>query len=72
MAKRIIETKSAGRAKQFTPLARQQGSVLLIAVFITSVIVAIAARFTGDFQLSVARAEHTIIGAQLQQYSYSV
>ncbi|MGS2718578.1 type II secretion system minor pseudopilin GspK [Eionea flava] len=51
--------------------AKQRGSVLLIAVFITSVIVAIAARFTGDFQLSVARAEHTIIGAQLQQYAYS-
>lgn len=50
---------------------QQRGSVLLIAVFITSVIVAISARFTGDFQLSVARAEHTIIGAQLQQYAYS-
>jgi len=51
---------------------RQKGSVLLIAVFITSVIVAIAARFTGDFQLSVARAGHNIIGAQLQHYIYSV
>jgi general secretion pathway protein K len=51
---------------------RQRGSVLLIAVFITSVIVAIAARFTGEFQLSVARAGHNIIGAQLQHYIYSV
>ena len=51
---------------------RQRGSVLLIAVFITSVIVAIAARFTGDFQLSVARAGHNIIGTQLQHYVYSV
>jgi general secretion pathway protein K len=55
-----------------TLFKRQRGSVLLIAVFITSVIVAIAARFTGDFQLSVARAGHNIIGAQLQHYIYSV
>lgn len=55
----------------YASFSRQRGSVLLIAVFITSVIVAISARFTGDFQLSVARAEHTIIGAQLQQYAYS-
>ena len=62
--------------KKTPPLApnqrRQKGSVLVIAVFITSVIIAIAARFTGDFQLSVARAGNNIMGAQLQQYIYSV
>lgn len=50
---------------------RQKGSILVIAVFITSVIIAIAARFTGDFQLSMARASNNVVGAQLQQYIYS-
>lgn len=53
------------------PLQRQKGAVLIIAVFITSIIVAIAARFTTEFQLSVARTEQHIIGTQMQQFLYS-
>jgi len=64
--------KHRQRYSQIKRYKRQRGSVLLIAVFITSVIVAIAARFSGDFQLSVARAGHSIIGTQLQHYIYSV
>jgi len=51
---------------------KQQGTVLVIAVFVVTIIVGIAARFTGDFQLAVARAEQHLIHAQLQQYLYSV
>jgi general secretion pathway protein K len=53
-------------------LKRQQGAVLIIAVFIASVIVAIAARFTSDFQLSVARTGQHIVGVQLQEFLFSV
>jgi general secretion pathway protein K len=60
------------KRKQRKKMQRQKGAVLIIAVFITSIIVAIAARFTGEFQLSVARTEHHIIHTQLQQFLYSV
>lgn len=53
-------------------LNKQKGTVLIIAVFFASVIAAIAARFTGDFQLSAARTEQGLISAQLQQFFYSV
>ena len=51
---------------------RQRGGVLVIAIFIISVMVAISARFTGDFQLSIARTEQQVYHAQLQQLLYSV
>lgn len=53
-------------------MRKQKGTVLIIAVFFASVIAAIAARFTGDFQLSVARTEQGLVNAQLQQFFYSV
>ncbi|MFT5117005.1 MAG: general secretion pathway protein K [Kiritimatiellia bacterium] len=58
--------------KQKKTLYGQQGTVLVIAVFIASVIIAIAARFTSGFQLSVARTEQSIVNTQLQQFLYSV
>ncbi len=51
---------------------QQQGAVLIIALFVVSIIVAVTTRFAGDFQLSVARSEQQIVGAQLQHYLYSV
>lgn len=50
----------------------QRGSVLVIAVFVVSVIIAVAARFTGDYQLAIARAEQSLIHSQMQQLLYSV
>ncbi|MFT6102957.1 MAG: general secretion pathway protein K [Granulosicoccus sp.] len=60
------------KMKQKKTLYGQQGTVLVIAVFIASVIIAIAARFTSGFQLSVARTEQSIVNAQLQQFLYSI
>lgn len=51
---------------------RQRGTILVIAVFTASIISAIAARFTTEFQLSVARAEQGTIHTQLQQFLLSV
>ena len=53
-------------------MARQQGAVLIMAVFVVSVMVVIAARFTSDYQLSVARIEQSLVNTQIQQLTYSV
>jgi general secretion pathway protein K len=58
--------------KQKKTLQAQKGTVLVIAVFIASIIIAIAARFTSGFQLSVARTEQSIVNTQLQQFLYSI
>ena len=50
----------------------QRGSVLVIVAFVVSIIVALSARFTSDFQLAVARTEQHVIHTQLQQYLHSV
>ncbi len=51
---------------------RQQGTVLIIALVVVALIVGIAARFTSNFQLTVARTEQGIVSSQLQQFLYSV
>jgi len=60
------------KMKHKKTLYGQQGTVLVIAVFIASVIIAIAVRFTSGFQLSVARTEQSIVNTQLQQFLYSI
>lgn len=50
----------------------QRGSVLVIAVFVVSIIIAVAARFTADYQLAIARAEQSLFHSQMQQLLYSV
>jgi len=51
---------------------KQQGTVLIIALVVVALIVGIAARFTSNFQLTVARTEQGIVSSQLQQFLYSV
>jgi general secretion pathway protein K len=53
-------------------IVKQQGAILIIAVFVVSVITVIAARFAGDFQLSTARIKQSLIHTQLQQFAYSI
>ncbi len=47
--------------------SQQKGTVLVVAVFIVSIIAAIAIRFAAGFQLSFARAEQGVMHTQLQQ-----
>lgn len=52
--------------------ARQQGAVLVMAVFFTTIIAGIAVGFIADFQLRVAKARQVLVATQLQQLLYSV
>ena len=51
---------------------RQQGTVLVMAVFFTAIISGIAISFIADFQLRVAKSQQLLISTQLQQLLYSV
>lgn len=55
-------------ASSRVPAVSQGGAVLIMALLIVSVVAGLAVKFTGDFQLGMARAESRWHGAQATAY----